>query len=375
MKKTEKLKVMFHGRPVGVLSLTPDNRLNVFEYDKSWLADGFSISPLELPLKPGVFIAKPQPFYGNFGVFEDSLPDGYGRYLLHKALLSNGINDSDLSSLDRLALVGDNGMGALTYSPSVFLEQEETVTDFDRLQEIALEVLKEQQDKDAGLLLYNSGNSGGARPKAVFSDPEGHWIVKFRHTYDPKYIGIQEARYNEVARKCGIIVPDFKLINGRYFASRRFDIDDNGKRLHTATAGGLMGISLRQPFLDYSNLLALTGYITQSNEDVEQMYRRMLFNYLTDNKDDHCKNFSFSVKMDNESKKWKWRLAPAYDLTLCTEGYNGEHATSVNGTGYPKLADFISVGKKVKLSENRCRELIEEVKAGCEELTRYDIDG
>ena len=373
MKKTEKLKVMFHGRPVGVLSLTPDNRLNVFEYDKSWLADGFSISPLELPLKSGVFIAKPHPFYGNFGVFEDSLPDGYGRYLLHKALLRNGIHDVDLSSLDRLALVGDNGMGALTYSPSVILEQEESVTDFDRLQELALEVLKEQQDKDAGLLLYNSGNSGGARPKAVFSDSGGHWIVKFRHTYDPKDIGLQEAHYNEVAQKCGIIIPEFRLVNGRYFASRRFDIDNNGNRIHTATAGGLMCISLREPFMDYTNLLALTGYITQSSEDVEQMYRRMLFNYLTDNKDDHCKNFSFYVVMDNYSNTWKWRLAPAYDLTLCIEGYNGEHATSVNGTGQPRLSDFIAVGKKIKISEDRCRELIEEVRSGCSELLRYDI--
>ncbi len=374
MKKTEKLKVMFHGRPVGLLSLTPDNRLNVFEYDQSWLADGFSISPLELPLKPGVFIAKPQPFYGNFGVFEDSLPDGYGRYLLHKALLRNGINDSDLSSLDRLALVGDNGMGALTYSPSVNLEREENLTDFDRLQEIALEVLKEQQDKDAGLLLYNSGNSGGARPKAVYSDAEGHWIVKFRHTYDPKDIGLQEVRYNEVARECGIIVPDFRLVNGRYFASRRFDIDNSDNRIHTSTAGGLMCISLREPFMDYSNLLALTGFITQRREDVEQMYRRMVFNYLTENKDDHCKNFSFYVVRDKELNAWRWRLAPAYDLTLCTEGYNGQHATSVNGTGHPRLSDFIAVGKKIKLSEDRCREIIEEVRSGCSDLTRYDIE-
>ncbi len=373
MNPTEKLKVMFRGKPVGLLSLSPDNRFNVFEYDKSWLADGFSISPLELPLKPGVFIAKPQPFYGNFGVFEDSLPDGYGRYLLHKALMRNGINDSELSSLDRLALVGDNGMGALTYSPSVAIEQEDTITDFDRIQEIALEVLKEHQDKDAGLLLYNSGNSGGARPKAVFSDSEGHWIVKFRHTYDPQDIGVQEARYNEAARKCGIIVPDFRLINGRYFASRRFDIDKNGDRIHTATAGGLMCISLHEPFMDYSNLLSLTGFITQSRQDVEQMYRRMLFNYLTDNKDDHCKNFSFYVVRDNELNRWQWRLAPAYDLTLCTEGYNGEHATSVNGTGHPRLSDFIAVGKKIKLSEARCRDIIEEVRSGCRDLTRYAI--
>ena len=150
-------------------------------------------------------------------------------------------------------------------------------------------MLKEQQDSDAGLLLYNRGNSGGARPKAVFSDSEGHWIIKFRHTYDPTDKGLQEYRYNEIAQKCGITVPDFRLINGRYFAYRRFDIDSEGNRLHTATAGGLLCISLREPFMDYSNLLALTGYLTQNREDVEQMYRRMLFNYLTDNKDDHCK--------------------------------------------------------------------------------------
>ena len=373
MKKIEKLDVMFRGQKVGTLSLTPDNRLNVFEYDKSWIANGFSISPLELPLKVGVFIAKPKPFYGNFGIFEDSLPDGYGRYLLHKALLRKGINDSDLSSLDRLAIVGNNGMGALSYSPAIKLSEEESITDFDRLQQIALEVLKEQQDGAAGLLLYNSGNSGGARPKAVFSDADGHWLIKFRHTYDPTDIGLQEFRYNEIARKCGINVPDYRLVNGRYFASRRFDIDQDGKRLHTATAGALLCISLREPFMDYSNLLALTGYITQSREDVVQMYRRMLFNYLTDNKDDHCKNFSFYVVKNADTDIWQWRLAPAYDLTLCTQGYNGEHATSVNGTGQPRIADFIAVGTKIKLSETLCRQIIGEVRIGCKELTRYEI--
>lgn len=374
MRKTEKLNVTFRGRIVGLLSLAPDDRRNVFEYEKSWLADGFSISPLELPLKRGVFVAMPQPFYGNFGIFEDSLPDGYGRYLLHKTLLRKGINDADLSSLDRLAIVGDNGMGALCYSPAIELEREEAVTDFDMLQQIALEVLKEQQDSDAGLLLYNSGNSGGARPKAVFSDADGHWIVKFRHIYDPSDVGVQEYRYNKIARKCGIIVPDFRLVNGRYFASRRFDIDGNGERIHTATAGGLLGLSLREPFMDYSNLLALTGYVTQSREDVEQMYRRMVFNYLTDNKDDHCKNFGFYVVEGPDEIGWHWRLAPAYDLTLCTEGYNGEHATSVNGTGRPALSDFIAVGKKIKLSEGRCCEIIDEVRSGCQELIRYDIN-
>lgn len=365
MDKIDRLTVRFRGRKVGTLSLTPDGRLNVFEYDKSWIIDGFSISPLELPLKSGMFTAKPQPFYGNFGIFEDSLPDGYGRYLLHKALLRKGLNDSDLSSLDRLAIVGSNGMGALTYEPAVNIEQEEQIIDFDHLQQIALEVLREQQDSDAEFLLYNSGNSGGARPKAVFSDIEGHWLIKFRHIYDPADIGVQEYHYNEMARNCGITVPDFKLVNDRYFATRRFDIDANGHRLHTATAGGLMCISLREPFMDYSNLLALTGYITQSSEDVEQMYRRMLFNYFADNKDDHCKNFSFYVVEEPKTKEWRWRLAPAYDLTFSTEGYNGEHATSVNGTGRPQLLDFIAVGTKIRIPEKRCREIIEEVRSVC----------
>lgn len=372
MKKIELLNVRFHGEPVGLLSLTPDNRLCVFEYDKAWLRTGFSISPIELPLSPGLFIARATPFAGNFGIFEDSLPDGYGRYMLHKAMANVGIDYRNLSVLDRLSIVGESGMGALTYDPVNIVGFGEFIDDFDLLQKKALEVLKEQQDSDAGLLLYNSGNSGGARPKAIFSDADGHWLVKFRHTYDPGDMGKREYEYNEAARNAGINVPDFKLVNDKYFASRRFDIDTDGNRIHTATAGGLLCISLSEPVLDYSNLLALTGFITQSDEDVEDMYRRMVFNYLTDNKDDHCKNFSFMIIPDVKGA-WQWRLAPAYDLTLCTEGYNGEHATSVNGKGSPDISDFINVGVKIKMSEKRCRQIISEVQDACGALQRYKL--
>lgn len=365
--KTDKLIVKYHGQVVGTLSLTPDDRLCAFEYDSAWLSEGFSISPLELPLKSGLFIAKPQPFHGNFGIFEDSLPDGYGRYLLHKALLREGINDADLSALDRLSIVGNGGMGALTYHPETIIVKENNTSNFDLLQEKALEVLKEKQDIDAGLLLYNSGNSGGARPKAIFSDSKGHWLIKFRHYYDTVDIGQQELHYNEVAKQCGINVPDCMLTNGRYFTTRRFDIAPNGERIHTATAGGLLCLSLTMPYLDYANLLALTGFLTQNAKDVEEIFRRMVFNYLTDNKDDHCKNFSFTV-LDDGKGQYSWRLAPAYDLTLCTEGYNGEHATSVNGTGNPTLKDMIAVGTKNKLREQRCREIYEEVKSNCGDL-------
>lgn len=372
MKQIERLTVKYRDRIVGTLSLTPDNRLCAFEYDSAWLAEGFSISPLEMPLQKGLFIAKPQPFSGGFGIFEDSLPDGYGRYLLHKTLQREGINDAALSSLDRLSIVGAGGMGALTYHPENRICSSTDETDLDLLQQKALEVLKEQQDEDAGLLLYNSGNSGGARPKAVFHDDEGHWLVKFRHIYDAQDIGQQEFHYNETAKACGIRVPDFKLMNGRYFASRRFDIAGDRQRIHTATSGGLLCLSLINPVLDYSNLLALTGYLTQDAQEVEEMYRRMVFNYLTDNKDDHCKNFSFYVREDG-GNRYSWHLAPAYDLTLCTEGYNGEHATSVNGTGHPSLSDMIAVGVKSKMREQRCREIFEEVESSCGDLLLHTI--
>ncbi len=372
MKKIDRLFINYHDRRVGTMSLTPDNRLCVFEYEREWLADGFSISPLQLPLKPGLFVASYEPFGGDFGVFEDSLPDGYGRYLLHKALMREGIDDSNLSALDRLSIVGCGGMGALTYAPSSSILAGEESNDFDLLQQKALDVLRERQDDDAGLLLFNSGNSGGARPKAVFADDEGHWIVKFRHTYDPGDIGEQEYGYNEAARRCGITVSDFKLVNGRYFASRRFDLTGSGERLHTATAGGLLCVSLGNPVLDYGNLLALTGFLTQDHKAVEEMFRRMIFNYLTDNKDDHCKNFSFLVRRD-DAGRWQWCLAPAYDLTLCTAGYNGEHATSVNGSGHPTTADFIAVGASAKMSEAVCRKIIEQVVDNCGSLLRYTL--
>lgn len=362
MKQIQSLDVRFGSRLVGRVALSPDRRLCSFEYDADWISDGFSISPLELPLKPGLMIAKPHPFRGNFGVFEDSLPDGYGRYLLDKTLGREGINITDLTVLQLLSIVGAGGMGALIYHPSTKVLSREEINDFDLLQAKALEVLREKQDSDAGLLLYNSGNSGGARPKAVFTDSDGHWLVKFRHIYDAQGIGVEEMRCNELARRCGITVPDFKLINNKYFATRRFDITPGNERIHVATAGGLLGVSLSTPILDYHNLLALTGYMTQCRDDVEQMFRRMVFNYMIDNKDDHCKNFSFMVVRD-ESGKWSWRLAPAYDLTVSKEGYNGQHATSVNGIGNPTIGDFVAVGLKNKISRQRCQQIIEELQA------------
>ncbi|MBC5623258.1 MULTISPECIES: type II toxin-antitoxin system HipA family toxin [Butyricimonas] len=361
MKLVDKLTVMYRDRKVGELTLTPDRRRCAFQYDKNWLVSGFSISPLDLPLKPDLFIASPEPFYGNFGIFEDRLPDGYGRYLLNRILRKEKIDDSTLTPLQRLSIVGRTGMGALSYVPESYIGEDKTLPELDELQELALAVLGEKTDEGEEVLYFNSGNSGGCRPKCLYRDADGVWLVKFRHIYDPADMGKTEYKYNLAARRCGIEIPDFKLLEGKYFASMRFDIE-NGERLHVATAGALLNESILLPKLDYKILLHLTGYLTQDSKAVDEMFRRMVFNVLTSNKDDHAKNFSFICR------DGIWTLAPAYDLTLCRAGYNGEHATSVNNSGNPSLEDMIAVGKSIRINEEKGIHIIRSVYEHCQDI-------
>lgn len=358
IKELQSVSVMYHGRKVGTLSTT-SKQICQFEYDKDWLANGFSISPLKLPLKSGITTADYMPFHGNFGVFEDSLPGGYGEYLLRKVLSKSGINYGTLTPVQRLSLVGNSGMGALCYIPETKMEQNDWQGSFDEMQRMALDVLAEKTADNADVLFYRSGNSGGVRPKCIYTDATGHWLVKFRHTYDPKNIGEIEFKFNQVARKCGIIVPDFKLMDGKYFATRRFDIE-NGQRLHMVTASGLLNEPITPPKMDYHSLLQLTGYLTQSPEEVEQQFRRMAFNVYAHNYDDHARNFSFICR------DGKWTLAPAYDLT--DDNTLGEHATTVNYKGLPTDEDMIVVGTNIRITRSRCLEIIEEIREGTKEL-------
>ena len=361
IKNIHAVSVMYHGRKVGTLSM--GNRSTCqFEYDKDWLSNGFSISPLQLPLKAGLFSADYQPFNGNFGVFEDSLPGGYGEYLLRKVLKDSGIDPQGLTPVQWLSIVGSSGMGALCYVPETKLIREDGQRSFDEMQQMALDVLSEKTNDNADMLYFKSGNSGGVRPKCIFSDADGHWLVKFRHTYDPKNIGQLEYDYNKVARQCGIDVPDFKLIEGKYFAVRRFDIE-NDVRLHIVTASALLNEPITPPKMEYHNLLQLTGYLTQSPKAVEQQFRRMAFNVFAHNMDDHARNFSFICR------DGKWSLAPAYDLT--NDATLGEHASTINFKGIPTDEDMITVGMNIRMSRERCQQIIEEVREGPRELKKY----
>ena len=166
-----------------------------------------------------------------------------------------------------------------------------------------------------------------------------------------------------MARECDIEVPDFKLIDNKFFATKRFDLVD-GVRKHVVTAAAMLGVSHQLPSLDYSTLLNLTGWLTQDPSAVEQMYRRMVFNVLAKNRDDHAKNFSFIYD------KNRWYLSPAYDLTYSPAGYNGEHSTMINGSGNPTINDMITVGTAIRITKKRCIEIINELKCVIE---KYQI--
>lgn len=365
MVDVKKIQVLYRNLPVGILQMDASRGVCVFEYEKSWLADGFSLSPTELPLQSGLMYADKDKLGGVFATFEDSLPDGYGLYLLDRILRKQGSSLEEITPLQRLSIIGNGGMGALTYQPVMtgFQAQAELEGEqqLDYLQEEALKVLSEKSGGDASLLYYNSSNSGGARPKTVMRAQDGsHWLVKFRHTYDPADIGQTELLYMQTARECGITIPRIGLVRDKYFAIERFDYAPDGQRLHVLTASALLKTDFRNQDVDYTNLLALTGYLTQDPIQVEEMFRRMVMNLVAVNRDDHAKNFSFIFDAG------KWSLAPAYDITYSPAGTNGEHATSLFYHSNPGLDLVLKAGTGIRIPESRCLEIIRQVQSVCE---------
>lgn len=362
------LKVFYNDRLVGTLAKTPD-RLVAFEYDSEWLISGFSLSPFSLPLQQKVFIPKYEPFDGLFGVFNDSLPDGWGRLLVDRLLLKNKINPSEIDNLNRLAVVQESGMGALTYKPEHIFEIPKEESDYDKLAQECSKILESQKSDNLDELFKLGGSSGGARPKILTKINGEDWIIKFPLSQDPKNIGEQEYKYSLCAKDCGIKMSETKLFKSKicsgYFGIKRFD-RENGKKIHMVSVSGLLETSHRLPNLDYNILMKLTLELTKNYQDIEQLYRLMCFNVYAHNRDDHSKNFSF---LYDENKK-EWHLSPAYDLTY-SFSFNGEHATTINGEGKnPTLEDILAVAKNIGIKEKQARDIALDIKDKC--LSLFD---
>lgn len=352
------LIVKYHGTIVGRLALTPDN-LMAFEYDVGWLQNGFSISPLKLPLEKRVFIANREPFGGVFGVFNDSLPDAWGQLLVNRELQRRGIAPNSISVLDRLSIVGKNGPGALEFEPSEEFVEDYKDSDLELIAQQISQIIDDNavvtEDQVTEELFRIGGSSGGTRPKIFRKINGADWIIKFRASADPKNIGKQEFDIMERAAKAGLTVPKHQLFNDKYFGVQRFDRSINGDKVFMISASGLLDADYREPVLDYSDLLALTAKLTRNMVEVEKMFRLMVFNVLVNNTDDHAKNFAFLYDGRN------WCVSPAFDLTR-VEGL-WEHATSVMGKGRGISSDdMIAAGELVGIKRQRAEEIISEVK-------------
>ncbi|MDR2010900.1 MAG: type II toxin-antitoxin system HipA family toxin [Bacteroidales bacterium] len=353
MNKVKVIEVFMNAAKVGRIAMTPDS-LCAFEYDSDYLLSGNSISPFYLLLKKELFLAKRTPFNGNFGVFDDSLPDGWGNLILDRYLQSKGINPYKLTILQRLALIGNTGRGALEYRPDYSESTADGIIDFDNLANEAEKILTSNYEGDSLDTLYKyGGSSGGARPKVFVKIDGKEWLVKFKTTMDPPNIGEIEYKYSLLAKKCGIKMPETKLFEGKYFGVERFDRTHDGK-IHTVSAAGLLNADYRVPSLDYGDLLQLCHILTKNMEEVYALFRQMVFNVAIKNRDDHAKNFSFQL-INGE-----WKLSPAYDL-LPSSGFNGFHTTTINNTGEPTIDDIMAVAAKTGLNKQRTMEIIQEM--------------
>ena len=364
MREGNALQVFYDEKLVGTLAMTADHKA-AFQYSEEWIENGFPISPFSLPLKKQVFVPTKDYFDGLFGVFADSLPDNWGRLLLDRLLRAHKQNPDKLTVLDRLAIVGKSGMGALTYYPEKKIDEQYGDVDLDELAEQCRKILNTEYSDRLDELYRLGGTSGGARPKIMTTVNGEEWIIKFPAHVDGENAGKMEYDYSCCAKKCGIIMSETRLFPSEncegYFGIKRFDriSDKNGtKRIHMLTAAALLELNFEHPSLDYHSLMKLTKILTIDNEkDMIEMFRRMCFNVFAHNRDDHSKNFTYLY----DDEKDRWSLSPAYDLTY-SNTYYGEHTTTVDGNGRnPGRKELLTVGIAAGMKKEVCIESMDMV--------------
>ncbi|MDH4472254.1 MAG: type II toxin-antitoxin system HipA family toxin [Fluviicola sp.] len=328
---------------VGELVL--EGRSVYFRYDPEFVASGMELSPFKLKLTDQIKTADPVPFDGLFGLFADSLPDGWGQLLLDRKLTAEGMAIESLTPLDRLAFVGDNGMGALTYEPAI--GEDLQLGDLPELDRLAAEMHVLLQGTPTEIIdeLYQlGGSSGGARPKInvgyskqtgnlMYGLPElpdgyEHWLIKFPAAIDRKDVAQIEFAYYKMALAAGLEMAESRLFEGKgdrfYFGTKRFDRRGN-QRLHMHSVSGLLHDNFRLSSLDYGHIMDAAFRLEKHVQSYTKILRLAAFNVFAHNRDDHSKNFSFLM-----DKTGNWKFAPAYDLTFSNSSH-GFHSTMVAG--------------------------------------------
>ncbi len=346
------------------------------EWEPPVIAAQLAVSPILYPPERGLQAARSREFDGLHGFLADSLPEGWGHLLMRRRLSKLGVSIDALTPLERLALVGDQGRGALVFEPATVPPDDVETLDLDELAAASGEILRGEEDALADTLAGLAGASGGARPKihvgfdasGAISVSEGEtapghqaWIVKFRANEDPLDIGPIEAAYAAMALAAGLDLSAYRLLPSKsgpgYFATRRFDRPAPSQRLHMVSLSGAIEVHPSLPS-SYDTFLRATQAITRHAGDVSSAFRRMVFNVLACNRDDHTRQHSFLM-----SPTGGWRLAPAYDLTFAP-GPGGEHYLDVEGEGRRPTGEHVrTLGRRHGLSERLIDEIVEQVTA------------
>jgi len=325
-------------------TLADDGQQLLFEYSPQALAEGLSLSPRYLPLQKQAIGHFPPHQWRLPGLFADSLPDGWGMLLMDKLFRKQGIRLEQFSPLDRLSFIGHRGMGALTYEPDTQGDVLADTVDLVALAQETVLVLQGADTETLQRLALLGGSPQGARPKVlVFYDPASAristtpmhagsgWLVKFQAMGEHKEVCAIEAFYAQLARACGLDVPDTHVFDlsakQAALGIERFDLVQ-GQRVPIHSLAGFLHADFRIPSaVDYTTFLRATRMLTRDEREVQKAFERAVFNVLFHNRDDHPKNLAF--RMDAQRH---WKLAPCFDLTY-SQGPGGEHQMDVCGEG------------------------------------------
>ncbi len=396
-------EVRLWGRTIGAVSLDDDKEVAAFEYAPAFARSGIEISPLMMPLSNRVYafpeLAR-QTFYGLPGLLADSLPDKFGNTLIDAWLATQGRQPGSFNAVERLCYTGARGMGALEFSPTLGPKaRQSNDIEIDQLVILASDVLSHRNDLHASFndegkeqamtdILRVGTSAGGARAKAVISwnpatnevrsgqlpaeDGFEQWLLKFdgvagnrdKELEDPQGYGVIEYAYYQMARACGIDISECRLFeeNGRrHFMTRRFDRLPSGEKRHMQSLGALAHYDYNVAgAYAYEQALLVIRQLKMPMSAIEEQFRRMVFNIVARNQDDHVKNIAFLM-----GKAGQWSLSPAFDMTYsfnATGSWTASHQMSMNGKrdGFT-LDDFKACAKTASMKRGRAEAIVNEV--------------
>lgn len=398
-------EVRLWGRTIGAVSLGDGDEVAAFEYDTAFADSGIEVAPIAMPLSRQVYRfpgLSRESFRGLPGLLADSLPDRFGNALIDAWLASQGRGPESFNAVERLCYTGDRGMGALEFAPITGPAARQSArVDVDQLVELASQVLSHRNDfhtsfadgdtaNALGDILRVGTSAGGARAKAVIAWHPGtnevrsgqvdagegfeYWLLKFdgvsgnrdKEMEDPKGYGVIEYAYYLMARDCSIEMEDCRLLEEsgrRHFMTRRFDRLTGGAKLHLQSLGALAHFDFNMAGAhSYEQALLVMRRLDLPMRDIEQQFRRMAFNIVARNHDDHVKNIAFLM-----DKAGNWSLSPAFDMTYSFNpdgAWTARHQMSMNGKREDfTLEDFRACARAASMKRGRAETILAEVQA------------